>query len=117
LVAGLRNIGGEGARAPASRQSRNQRHHGPGVWEDDTTRERGQWGHRQGSRADFQSGGASFSLTLFEEVSALTIPGHVTIYRYEPEGLPEQRCPPVWVSGSTPRWPIPSRYVRSFTCS
>src|ERR1035437_2326096 len=54
---------------------------------------------------------------IITEVSALTIPGHVTIYRYEPEGLPEQRWPPVWVSGSTPRWPIPSSYVRSFTCS
>ena len=44
--------------------------------------------HRQGSRADFQSGGASFSLTLSEEVPAATIRGHVTTYRYQPEGLP-----------------------------
>jgi hypothetical protein len=57
--------------------------------------------HPQGSLADFQNGGASSSLTLFEEVLAVTIPGHLTTYRYQLEGLPEQRGPPVWALGGS----------------
>jgi hypothetical protein len=41
------------------------------------------YNHRQGSRADFQSGGASLLLTPFDEVPALTISAHVIVYRYQ----------------------------------
>lgn len=38
-------------------------------------------------RANFQSGGASFSLTLSEEASAVIIGGHVPIYYDQSEGI------------------------------
>src|ERR1019366_5861824 len=43
---------------------------------------------------------------------ALTILGHVTIYRYRPAGSAGQGAPPV-----EPRWDIPYRDIRLSPCS
>ena len=71
--------------------------------------------HRERNPGRFPERLCFVSLTLFEEVAAVTMPGQVTICRYEPEGLPEHCARPFGhLAGGT--FENPSKDVRSFSC-